>query len=533
MLLRTHRTVAEHATEWARTACAIKGIDPDGALAGEEWLSGPYAVLGALAAYAATVDALLRGRGPLDGFPIVDAPGGRRAVRVLPRDRSDRLLLSGLRADVWFPPGVGDDRIRRTAGLAQLDPTRNGGVGLVLGAGNITSIPPLDVLDQLLAHGRACLLKLNPITGPLLPVFRSALAPLVEAGLLRVHADEGLGPYLVRHRAVQHIHLTGSSATYHAILHGSDRSEDAVIRTPVTAELGGVAPIVVVPGAWSAADLRHQAEHVATMRLHNNGYNCIAGQVLVLSADWPQRAAFLDEVRAAMLRAPRRPDYYPGSADRVHAAAQSHRGVIDLGGRLILTDLGPADPACRTEYFAPVLGVTVLPGTGLDFLRRAVDFANDRLAGTLGANIIALPQQVRTPSFRRTLVDLRYGTIGVNAWTGVGFLTARAPWGAYPDETLTEPPDFDDGGGRPEDAGSGIGFVHNALLLDRPERTVVTGPFRVFPRSLLHGERSLLPRPPWFVGNRTATATCERLTRFAADPRWWRIPPILSSALRG
>jgi len=75
--------------------------------------------------------------------------------------------------------------------------------------------------------------------------------------------------------------------------------------------------------------------------------------------------------------------------------------------------------------------------------------------------------------------------------------------------------------------------VHNALLLDGPERTVVTGPFRVFPRSLLHGERSLLPRPPWFVANRTAKSTCERLTRFAADPRWWRIPPILSSALRG
>ena len=36
---------------------------------------------------------------------------------------------------------------------------------------------------------------------------------------------------------------------------------------------------------------------------------------------------------------------------------------------------------------------------------------------------------------------------------------------------------------------SGIGTVHNALLIDRPERTIVRGPFRSFPRSSLrHSE---------------------------------------------
>lgn len=114
LLLATHRSVAGAAADWARTACRIKGID--GPLAGEEWLSGPYAVLTALDAYARTLGALIDGRSPVDGCPIVDAPGGRRAVRVLPYARSDRLLLSGYRADVWFPPGVDDRRIRATAG---------------------------------------------------------------------------------------------------------------------------------------------------------------------------------------------------------------------------------------------------------------------------------------------------------------------------------------------------------------------------------------------------------------------------------
>jgi hypothetical protein len=148
---------------------------------------------------------------------------------------------------------------------------------------------------------------------------------------------------------VRHIHLTGSGATCDAIVFGSaerKRLNQAVIDIPVTAELGGVSPVIVVPDRWAAADLRHQAEHVATMRLHNNGYNCIAGQVLILSADWPQRGAFLDEVRRALARAPRRPDYYPGSAARVRAAAESHPTAGDLDGRLLVTGCGPATRPC-------------------------------------------------------------------------------------------------------------------------------------------------------------------------------------------
>lgn len=518
LLLATRRSVGGAAADWVRVACAIKGIDDR--LAGEEWLTGPYAALTALTGYAESLDELGGGRSPAGRFDIVDAPGGRRAVRVLPHTAADRLLLSGHRIDVWFPPGVGDGQIRESAGLAQRDPTRSGGVGLVLGAGNITSIAPLDALYELLANGRAALVKLNPIAGPLLPVLRRAFGPLIDADVLRVHADDRLGPYLVGHRGIDHIHLTGSRSTYDTVVYGSAERKalgDRMIQTPVTAELGGVSPVIVVPGRWSAADLRHQAEHVATMRLHNNGYNCIAGQVLVVSADWPQLAEFRAEIEAAIERAPRRAAYYPGSADRLREAADSHPRVTELAGRLVLTGIVPGDPALRTEYFAPVLAVSELPGTGIDFLHRAVDFANAELAGTLGANILALPAQVRTASFQRALAGLRYGAIGVNAWTGVAFLTARAPWGAFPDD----------------DAVSGVGIVHNALLLDGPERAIATGPFRPLPRSLTHGEASVLPRPPWYVTHRKASPVSSRLTRYAADPRWWRIPRIMSAALRG
>jgi aldehyde dehydrogenase (NAD(P)+) len=75
--------------------------------------------------------------------------------------------------------------------------------------------------------------------------------------------------------------------------------------------------------------------------------------------------------------------------------------------------------------------------------------------------------------------------------------------------------------------------VHNAFLIDHVERTIVTGPFRPSPRSLLHGELAISPKPPWFLTARTGTATAEKLTRWGARRDWAGLPAIIASALRG
>ena len=50
----------------------------------------------------------------------------------------------------------------------------------------------------------------------------------------------------------------------------------------------------------------------------------------------------------------------------------------------------------RDEWFAPVLGVTELPGDDpASFWIAAVEAANERLHGTLGANVIAHPRSMR------------------------------------------------------------------------------------------------------------------------------------------
>lgn len=536
LLERLHDTVGAVAEEWATTSSAAKDLPADSPLAGEEWLTGPYTTLTALDAARDTMRALAEGRSPLDGARIDGAPGGRLRVHVLPAAPLDRLLLSGFTGEVWLEPGVTRDEAIASAGLAQRTPTESGGIGLVLGAGNVTAIPVLDVLYELLSANRVSLLKVNPTQDALVPIFERALAPLVEPGFLRIVRGGGdVGAYLAQHPAFSHVHITGSAATFDAIVWGEDAAarrpaDRPALTVPITAELGGVAPVIVVPGRWSDADLAYQAEHIATMRLQNSGHNCIAGQVVILSADWAQRGAFLAALRRAYAAAPARPVWYPRSADKLASVAAAYPDATwyrDGTRAIVEVDRdAAADAVESTEYFAPVLGVLTLPGSGQEFLDAAVAHANDKLTGTLGANVLIDPETESQlgAGFERAIAELRYGGIAINTWTGVSFTVPTLSWGAYPGGTL-------------QDVGSGIGIVHNARLIDRVERSVLRAPFRPFPRMLpgslrRRGTFTALPKPPWFVTARTGARVSEGLTRFRIDGSLARLAVTLTRAFR-
>ena len=135
----------------------------------------------------------------------------------------------------------------------------------MLGAGNVTSIPVLDVLYELLAHNRVALLKVNPTQDALVPVFERALAPLIEPGFVRIVRGGGdVGAYLTGHAGIDHVHITGAAPTFDAIVWGPSTGSGAAatarrkresrpqLKKPITAELGGVSPIIVVPGRVDA-----------------------------------------------------------------------------------------------------------------------------------------------------------------------------------------------------------------------------------------------------------------------------------------
>jgi hypothetical protein len=133
LLREVHASVSAHAADWAHTAAGIKGLAPESPLVGEEWMSGPYAVLSALTVLAETVEALASGHSPIEKLTLGTAPGGRVTVPVMPYNAFEGLLLHGFHGEVWLKPGVTATQARGEAGLGELTPTLSGGVGLVLG----------------------------------------------------------------------------------------------------------------------------------------------------------------------------------------------------------------------------------------------------------------------------------------------------------------------------------------------------------------------------------------------------------------
>ena len=511
------------APDWVRAGCAAKGLDVDGPQAGEEWLSGPVPTIRTMRLVA---EALAAGGAPRIMKWTV-RPGGQRVATVFPATLIDRLAYTGMTVEVWIEPGkpATQGAIYRTDAPA----SRDGALCLVLGAGNISSIGPLDVIDKLFVRNEVVVLKMNPVNDYLAPIFRRAFAPLVEAGVLEiVTGGVDVGRYLCAHPLVQSIHLTGSDRTHDAIVWGETTEEQEQRKaagTPridkaMTSELGSVTPVLVVPGRWSRLGMRYQARSVASMVAHNASFNCNAGKVLVLARGWAQRDEFLETLQEVLASLPPRKAYYPGAELRYQAFVERYPQARAVGARgegVVPWTLIPNVPASAGEYaltteaFCGILAETSLDAADAPtFLAQAVPFANDCVWGSLSCVVIAdgATQRTHRAAFEDALAGLRYGDIGVNAWTGVNFGIGDASWGAYP-------------GNRLDNIGSGIGVVHNGHLFDHPQKSIVRAPFVMF------------PWPIWFADHRNLHQLGRLAVPFEASPTLSALPALALAGLRG
>lgn len=534
LLERLMPRIVDNAADMAAAGARAKGYGPDSPWAAEDWIGAPWALAQNVSAYLHVLHRIAAGKDPVEPGAVHEHDG-RPLVDVFPASGWDTLLLNGFTAQVWTRSGTTAQQVlERAAGEYRGRPGRPA-VALVLGAGNVAAITVLDILHKLYAEGQVVIAKMNPVNAYLRPHFERIFAEFTERGWLRfVDGGPAEGAYLATHEGVDTIHVTGSDRTHDAIVWGTDeqaaqrrREDKPLMDKPFTSELGGVSPCIVVPGEWSAADFRFQAEHIVTSKMNNSGHNCIASQVLVLPREWDGTEKLLDAIRAVLRELPPRTDYYPGADQRLAAVLKAHPEAETYGDgqcRVLVPDIADQDDILITgEVFGSALGVVRLPGeTPAEFLRHAVDFANDTLPGTLGATLIVHPrtEKAHPAAVEAATAELRYGTLGVNCWSAIGFLLGFTPWGAYPGHTR-------------QDIGSGIGFVHNAFMLEDVEKTVLRAPFAPAPRGLFTGSPSLSPRPPYFVTNRTALTTIERVTRFTAAPGIAKLPAIFASALRG
>ncbi|MDQ3499700.1 MAG: aldehyde dehydrogenase family protein, partial [Actinomycetota bacterium] len=247
------------AERWIDAAALAKQFEPDSPAAAEEWFSGPFSIIAGAQAYAESLRRLAGGRATYSRRSVRSGRDGRAIVRVLPFDWYDAILLSGYSIDVWMQPQVTPATLaQNTAAAYRIRP--NPRVCAVMGAGNVGSIPALDALYKLIAESQVVILKLSPINDYLGPLIEEILVEFVDLGCLRiVYGTSDIGASLIEHELVDTVHLTGSRATHDAIVWGTgDESErrrangEPRLEKPVTSELGGVSPIIVVPGPWTA-----------------------------------------------------------------------------------------------------------------------------------------------------------------------------------------------------------------------------------------------------------------------------------------
>lgn len=533
LLDRVAEGLARVSADVVALGCEAKGIARGSKAEAEEWFAGPNVCVALARTHALAMrDIARRGRPRLWGWHVHRTREGRVVTHLPPLFQGGRIVEAGMAFRVLHRAGTtkkdvlqGQEALARGAG-------REPGVTAVLGAGNVASIPVADVLHALFVEGNTAVLKMNPVNAYLRGPFERALAPLVEPGYVQiVDGGAAVGAHLVEHRRVTHVHLTGSADTHDRIVWGPPGPErearkargEPLLNKPVTSELGNVSPILVTPYLYSMRELRAIAENVATQITNNASFNCNAGKMLVLPRGFPQRKLLLDTLVSILEKVPTRKAYYPGAADRHARLTSGREGVVHVGrpeeGELpwsIIPDVHPtsdSEPLLSTEPFCSVLSVVEVGSLQpVDFLVEAVRFCNERLWGTLSACLCVPPlfedDGEVEHAVERAIVELQYGAIGVNVWPAVVYATPRMPWGGHPR-------------GTPADVQSGIGFVHNPLLLPEVEKSVLVAP--LVP----------VPRPPFLVGHPNGLAAARSYTSYSDRPGLGAALGVVKATLLG
>lgn len=506
--------VQEQAEAWVRALNQLKGIDPNDVMAGEDWLAGPMTTARNI---RLLVEALKQGGQPKPPG-LKQRPDGQWVADVFPTTLDEKLAYTGWRAEVWIEPNKAPSqgRIYREKATA-------GKVALVLGAGNVSSIAPMDVLYKLFVENEVCVLKMNPVNEVGGPFLEKAFAALIDGGYLAVvYGGADVGKHLTDHAKIDTIHITGSDRTHDAIVWGPGAPKTGAPRNskPITSELGCVTPVIVVPGPWSDGDLDFQARHVAGMVAQNGSFNCNAAKVVVTAKGWELRERFLTKLESALAKAPPRKAYYPGAEQRYQQFVEKypqHKVLGPKGPQIVPWTLLPEVPAKKGEYaltneaFCGVLAETAVDANDAPtFMEKATAFCNDEVWGTLSCMVLVHPdtQKQHGAAFDKMIASLRYGGIAVNGWAGAIYGLCQTTWGAFPGHTL-------------DDIQSGRGVVHNTFLFDHPQKSVVYLPFRI------------KPTPVWFADHRNLRALAEKLTRFEAAPSMLKFPGIVAQALKG
>ena len=498
MLEETISNIKEVAFFWATICSDNKGTTKTPA-EGEEWLGGPFASVLATQYYIKSLT---------NDDDLVEKKynSEENSYKVFPNNFTERITFPFIDAKVFFNKSMSFDDINKYRGFSKrydIDPS----ITLVLGAGNFSSIPYLDVLYHLITRKSVILLKLNPVNEYLKPVFEKVFQNFIERGYIIVttgNIDES--KYMATHPGINHIHLTGSDKTFEDIVYGRELTEkerkskslSKINNKPITSELGNVTPIIIHPGKWSTSDIKYQARKIVTAKLNNNGFNCIAAQVVVLPDGWGQTETLIKFVKHYMSKAKERKAYYPESIERLEKL-EKDKGYERVNALSCVTphltrEIKAYSKFEIDEVWSSTIYFKKIEYTSVeDFANKAIDYCNDELWGNLGVSVIIKDHDRKFNNHITNLYvdNLNYGTVAINEWAAIGYIIPQLPWGGFP-------------GNRDNDIQSGQSVVHNSMLFESPLKGVVNTKFRI----------SRIIDPPWFVTNKKARRLFKNLTYY-------------------
>jgi aldehyde dehydrogenase (NAD(P)+) len=498
MLEETISNIKEVSFFWATICSDNKGTTKTPA-EGEEWLGGPFASVLATQYY---IKSLTND----DDLTEKKYNSEENSYKVFPNNFTERITFPFIDAKVIFNKSMSFDDINKYRGFSkryEIDPS----ITLVLGAGNFSSIPYLDVLYHLITRKSVILLKLNPVNEYLKPVFEKVFQNFIERGYIIVttgNIDES--KYMANHPGINHIHLTGSDKTFEDIVYGRELTEkerttkslSKINNKSITSELGNVTPIIIHPGKWSTSDIKYQARKIVTAKLNNNGFNCVAAQVVVLPDGWGQTDTLIKFVKHYMSKAKERKAYYPESIERLEKL-EKEKGYERVNALSCVTphltrEIKAYSKFEIDEVWSSTIYFKKIEYTSIeDFANKAIDYCNEELWGNLGVSVIIKDHDRKFNKHITNLyIDkLNYGTVAINEWAAIGYIIPQLPWGGFP-------------GNRDNDIQSGQSVVHNSMLFESPLKGVVNTKFRI----------SRLIDPPWFVTNKKARRLFKNLTYY-------------------
>ena len=497
---------------WATIGADNKGIK--GTVAeGEEWLGGPFASTIALQYY---ID-FLRNNTVITEDLIDD-----NKIHIFPNKPIEKLLFPFITADMHFSKNMSKSDIINSRGFGTRLGFKNG-ISLILGAGNVSSIPLLDTIYDMVVNRHCILLKLNPVNEYLKPVFEKVFENFISRGFMVVTTgDINVSSYMTAHSGITNMHLTGSDKTYENIVYGSTLNEkdkgkktlSKKNRKPFTTELGNVTPFIIHPGKWSTSEIKFQARKIVTAKLNNNGFNCIAAQVIVLPKNWKQSQQLVEAIKKQLATEKDRLAYYPNSTETLKRL-KSNKTIFQENDLTCATphltkDLDLNDYYEKNEVWSSTLFFKYLEhDNDLDYVNKAISYVNQDVWGNLGvAVLIKKHDSKKVKDITKNYVDnLKYGTIAINEWPALGFIIPTMPWGGYP-------------GNKDSDIQSGQGYVHNAYFFESPLKGVLYSKFKL-----------PIVDPVWFTSNKKGSKVFKYLTYYQIENSKINLIKLIFSAL--